>query len=73
MTTKTDSSKPPGPAPARRSHVPNDGTAEALAVERARKGMLHEGRELKRTRIGADVLCEALLRGSMSSSAIRAA
>jgi len=46
----------------RRSHVPNDGTAEAAAIERARKGMLHEGRELKRTRIGADVLCEALLR-----------
>ena len=41
---------------------PNDGTAEAAAVERARKGMLHEGRDLKRTRIGADVLCEALLR-----------
>src|SRR6187402_1716717 len=50
---------PPG---ARRSHVPNDGSAEAAAVERARKGMLHEGRDLKRTRIGADVLCEALLR-----------
>ena len=39
----------------RRSHVPNDGTAEAAAIERARKGMLHEGRDLKRTRIGADV------------------
>ena len=35
---------------------------EAAAVERARKEMLHEGRDLKRTRIGADVLCEALLR-----------
>ena len=46
----------------RRSHVPNDGTAGAAAIERARKGMLHEGRDLKRTRIGADVLCEALLR-----------
>ena len=59
--------EPAGPSPAaartatRRSHVPNDGTAEAAAVERARKGMLHEGRDLKRTRIGADVLCEALL------------
>ena len=42
--------------------MPNDGTAEAAAVERARKGMLHEARDLKRTRIGADVLCEALLR-----------
>ena len=59
--------EPASPSPAaaptatRRSHVPNDGTAEAAAVERARKGMLHEGRDLKRTRIGADVLCEALL------------
>src|SRR5260221_7562755 len=49
-------------APTRRSHVPNDGSPEAAAVERARKEMLHEGRELRRTRIGADVLCEALLR-----------
>ena len=47
---------------ARRSHVPNDGSAGAAAVETARKGMLHEARDLKRTRIGADVLCEALLR-----------
>ena len=68
MTTRTDPAKPPGPAtpggaaPGRRSHVPGDGTAHAAAVERAQKGMLHEARELKRTRIGADVLCEALLR-----------
>src|SRR5215207_6578835 len=47
---------------ARRSHVPNDGSASAAAVENARKAMLHEGRDLRRTRIGADVLCEALLR-----------
>ncbi|HEX7951061.1 MAG TPA: thiamine pyrophosphate-binding protein, partial [Candidatus Limnocylindrales bacterium] len=66
--TKGDPANPPrsiGPTKAaseRRSHVPNDGTSEAAAVERARKEMLHEGRELKRTRIGADVLCEALLR-----------
>src|SRR5215208_7789553 len=61
---KGDPAGPPRAAvgpPARRSHVPNDGTATAVAVERARKEMLHEGRELKRTRIGADVLCEALL------------
>ena len=58
----------------RRSHVPGDGSAHAAAVERAQKGMLHEARDLKRTRIGADVLCEALLRqGVESSSAIRAA
>ena len=67
--TKGDPAHPPSPStgattrpPERRSHVPNAGTAEAAAVERARRGMLHEGRDLKRTRIGADVLCEALLR-----------
>ena len=66
--TKGDRATPPGAGagsaarPARRSHVPNDGTAGAAAIERARKGMLHEARDLKRTRIGADVLCEALLR-----------
>ena len=63
MTMKTDPAKPPGPATTgRRSHVPGDGSAHAAAVERAQKGMLHEARDLKRTRIGADVLCEALLR-----------
>jgi len=61
MTTKTDAATPPGPGRARRSHVPGDGTAHAAAVERAQKGMLHEARDLKRTRIGADVVCEALL------------
>jgi acetolactate synthase-1/2/3 large subunit len=54
---------PPATEPkTRRSHVPNEGTASAAAIEAARKGMLHEARELHRTRIGADVLCEALLR-----------
>jgi len=69
MTTRTDPAKPPSPAKppnstaaARRSHVPGDGSAHAAAVEQARKAMLHEARDLKRTRIGADVLCEALLR-----------
>ena len=63
MTTRIETSRPPGPAmPQRRSHVPDDGSANAAAVESARKGMLHEGRDLKRTRIGADVLCEAILR-----------
>ena len=55
------SAKPPSPR-ARRSHVPGDGTDRAAAIEQARKGMLHEARDLKRTRIGADVLCEGLLR-----------
>src|SRR2546426_530155 len=45
----------------RRSHVPNDGSAAALAVEQARRAMLHEAPVRKRTRIGADVVCEALI------------
>ncbi len=61
MTIKSDPPTTPA-APSRRSHVPGDGTANAAAVAQARKEMLHEGRDLKRTRIGADVLCEALLR-----------
>ncbi len=63
MTLKTDPAKPPSPSgTGRRSHVPADGSARAAAIEKAQKGMLHEARDLKRTRIGADVLCEALLR-----------
>ena len=61
---KGDAQAPPpaaGPK-SRRSHVPNEGSASAAAIETARKAMLHEARELRRTRIGADVLCEALLR-----------
>ena len=56
----------------RRSHMPADGTEHAAAVERAQREMLHEGsssasvpageQAAKRPRIGADVLCEALLR-----------
>jgi acetolactate synthase-1/2/3 large subunit len=61
---KGDAQAPPPAAGSktRRSHVPHEGSASATAIEAARKGMLHEGRELHRTRIGADVLCEALLR-----------
>jgi acetolactate synthase I/II/III large subunit len=47
---------------ARRSHVPDEGSATATAVERARRDMLHEVRPRKRTRIGADALMEALVR-----------
>jgi len=68
--------KPARPAAAgapatRRSHVPGAGTAGADAVERARREMLHEGnrghqdaaeRRERRARIGADVVCEAILR-----------
>jgi acetolactate synthase-1/2/3 large subunit len=49
-------------APARRSHVPADGSANAAAVEQARKDMLRDVRPRKRTRIGADALMEALIR-----------
>jgi acetolactate synthase I/II/III large subunit len=48
--------------PARRGHVPNDGTPSAAAIEKARNAMLHDAKPLKRSRIGADVVCEALLR-----------
>jgi acetolactate synthase I/II/III large subunit len=58
MTMTEGPARPPG----RATHVPNDGTPEAAAVEQARKDMLHEGRLTHRTRIGADVVCEALLR-----------
>src|SRR6185436_18297659 len=56
---------------ARRSHVPAAGTEHAAAVERAQREMLHEGTAASavratargtRTRIGADVVCEAILR-----------
>ncbi len=78
MTTRqSDPAHSPSPAApppdaaarTRRSHVPGDGTDHARRVEKARKDMLHEGSSavsgrpaLKRTRIGADVVCEALLR-----------
>ena len=51
----------PTTAPARRSHVPADGSASAAAVEQARKDMLRDVRPRKRTRIGADALMEALI------------
>src|SRR4051795_1438600 len=56
-------SVPPSPttAPGRRSHIPADGTAHAAAVEAARRAMLDDARPRHRTRIGADVVCEALL------------
>jgi acetolactate synthase I/II/III large subunit len=46
----------------RHSHVPAAGTAAAAAIERARSAMLWDARPRNRTRIGADVVCEALLR-----------
>ena len=53
---------PAADAPARRSHVPGEGSAAAAAIEGARRQMLHEVRARKRTRIGADALMEALIR-----------
>jgi acetolactate synthase-1/2/3 large subunit len=61
--TEKGAARPPIPgAPARRSHVPADGSAGAAAVERARREMLNDARPRRRTRIGADVVCEALIR-----------
>jgi acetolactate synthase I/II/III large subunit len=45
-----------------RSHVPAAGTPQAAEIERARSQMLSDAKPRNRTRIGADVLCEALLR-----------
>jgi acetolactate synthase-1/2/3 large subunit len=47
---------------ARRTHVPGDGTVAATSVEQARRTMLSDAAPRRRTRIGADVVCEALLR-----------
>ncbi len=67
----------PAATPVRRSHEPAAGTAHAEAVERAQREMLHEGlsssavrtatrseraERVARPRIGADVVCEAILR-----------
>ena len=59
--TMTKAEAAAGP-PARRSHVPADGSPEAARVEAARREMLHEARPHNRTRIGADALMEALIR-----------
>jgi acetolactate synthase I/II/III large subunit len=47
--------------PARGRHLPNPGSAETAAVEKARSDMLHQARIEHRTRIGADALCQALI------------
>jgi acetolactate synthase-1/2/3 large subunit len=68
--TKREAAKAPDPAAprvgvgqrARRTHVPADGTPAAAAIERARREMLDDARPRRRTRIGADVVCEALIR-----------
>ena len=42
--------------------MPHAGTAEAEAIEQARSEMLRDAKPLNRNRIGADALCEALIR-----------
>ncbi len=59
-STATGDTRPARERP-RGRHVPNAGSAEAEAVERARSEMLHEARIGHRTRIGADALCQALI------------
>src|SRR6185436_1365701 len=62
--TKGQAARPPSPAGTRserRTHIPGDGTPGAAAVEAARRAMLDDARPRHRTRIGADVVCEALL------------
>jgi acetolactate synthase-1/2/3 large subunit len=48
------------PRPGR--HVPAAGTPAAEEIERARQQMLSDAKPRNRTRIGADALCEALIR-----------
>jgi acetolactate synthase I/II/III large subunit len=48
--------------PATGRHLPGAGTAAGEAVDRARAEMFHEATVRGRTRIGADVVCEALIR-----------
>jgi acetolactate synthase-1/2/3 large subunit len=70
MTTQRLSDRPAPPAeappaeapPARGRHVPHAGSAEAAAIEKARSEMLRDSKPLDRNRIGADALCEALIR-----------
>jgi acetolactate synthase-1/2/3 large subunit len=50
-----------GAPPQRGRHLPNPGSPETAAVEKARADMLQQGRITTRDRIGADALCEALL------------
>ena len=65
MTTEkipTAAAQPQAGAPPQRGrHLPNPGSAETEAVEKARTEMLQQGRITHRDRIGADALCEALI------------
>lgn len=65
MTTEkiqdTAARPPAGAPPGRGRHLPNAGSAQSEAVEKARADMLQQGRITTRDRIGADALCEALI------------
>ena len=61
-TTRGVRPKPPSPDRAPDATCPATGRPHAAAVERARKAMLDDARPRRRTRIGADVVCEALIR-----------
>ncbi len=54
----------PAHAPTRRSHLPGAGTPAGEAIEAGRRAMLSDAapRRGNRARIGADVVCEAILR-----------
>ena len=69
--TAPDQSPALGGASPRHSHLPGAGSPGAEAIEQARREMLHAGsnphqeaadRRGRRARIGADVVCEAILR-----------
>jgi len=63
--TTASQGKPPeaqaSSPPTRGRHLPNPGSAETAAVEKARADMLHQARIEHRDRIGADALCQALI------------
>ncbi len=65
MTTEkiqdTAARPPAGAPPQRGRHLPNPGSPETEAIEKARADMLQQGRITNRDRIGADALCEALI------------
>ncbi len=62
MTTEQQPRSGRAPATGVGRHVPNAGTEAAAEIERARTAMLSDARPRNRTRIGADALCEALIR-----------
>jgi acetolactate synthase-1/2/3 large subunit len=60
--TKDAAATPQAGTPPRRGrHLPNPGSPETEAIEKARADMLQQGRITQRDRIGADALCEALI------------